>query len=125
MSQHTKTFPHKCDKCSFKTITKSRLIYHKKIEHDKNTFKRAETRHIHQKLHNAEYLKNRCTCLTCGKIFSTSFQMKCHMNLHSDKFICQTCKKHFVSRKSLDKHEANHVLKRDFFLFYMQQNFLQ
>jgi hypothetical protein len=65
-------------------------------------------------VHNIE--PERHCCHVCGKVFTTAFYLREHLERHQDvrRFKCEFCEKRFNSNSNLQQHRSIHLNERKF-----------
>lgn len=119
---HGSNIKFKCDQCSYNTISKVRLLRHKRLHVKKLSCESCEKKFSypcdlknHQMTHRHGIYKNLSNvsyhCAECGKMFATIKSLKQHSQLvHENlKAQCDYCLKLFKNKHYLHTHISTHL----------------
>ncbi|CAL4080220.1 unnamed protein product, partial [Meganyctiphanes norvegica] len=123
---HRKEEKHACDICgkNFKhAYTRDKHI--KMVHDDSNEHECPQCRakfkakeYLEQHIAHVHTTKDRVKCGQCGNDFKTEANLKSHIKMvhghKKSKYVCQNCKKSFISPKDLSRHQKIHTQVRDF-----------
>ena len=96
--------PIPCEYCNEKFLNKNDLSSHQGKIHGTKQKKKTED----------SVPTSSPPCHICGKVFSTPYLLKAHLNnVHTDErpWICETCGKKFIQKNTLESHILTHMPK--------------